>query len=192
MRASYHHGDLRVAATEAAFVQVEQAGADAVSLRGVARSVGVSHAAVYRHFDDKQALLGEVARMGFGQLTKTMGDARDRGDDARDSLIATARAYVRFALAHPGLYQVMFGPRYDGGRASPGLVAARRAAYQLVREQLHERDADAADLQTVRFWALLHGFSELVQVDRLGIADAAGADRFVPDLIAPVLDATIS
>jgi len=191
MRAQYHHGDLRIAAAEEAFLQVEQSGAESVSLRGVARGVGVSHAAVYRHFTNKRALLGEVARLGFVQLTTAVRRARERSPTPREGLIATARAYVRFALSHPGLYQVMFGPRLEGETDEPALISARRQAYAVVRDQLAAHNPDTADAQTIRVWALLHGFAELVQVDRLGIGGATGADRFIPELIGPILDADL-
>src|ERR1700739_2570029 len=100
-RTNYHHGDLRaVILTEAAHLVAEDGG-DGVSLRELARSAGVSHAAPAHHFIDRRGLFTALATQGFELLAKALVEAR--GD-----FTAAALAYVRFAIEHPGHYQVMF------------------------------------------------------------------------------------
>src|SRR5687768_2538693 len=114
---AYHHGDLRQALLDAALPLLRTGGPQALTLRAVARAAGVSQTAPYRHFTDRSALVGAVAEDGFRRLhaeliaavtspAKTLGKAPET---ARGGLQAVALAYVRFALAHPAEYRVMFG-----------------------------------------------------------------------------------
>jgi AcrR family transcriptional regulator len=156
-RPTYHHGDLRaVILTEAARLVAER-GADGVSLRELARSAGVSHAAPAHHFTDRRGLFTALATQGFELLTQALVDARGDFADA-------ALAYVRFAIAHPGHYQVMFNESLLD-TAEPELVAAEAAAgAELMRgvatlQDPHAR-ADPAAAQLAA-WSLVHGFSTL-------------------------------
>src|ERR1700709_1822981 len=93
----YHHGNLRTALLAAAERTVRERGAQALSLRELARDVGVSHGAPRRHFPDRQALLDALAEDGFARLGRELRTAVDAaGDDFEDRLRATARAYVEF------------------------------------------------------------------------------------------------
>lgn len=100
-RPNYHHGDLRAAILTEAARLVAERGADGVSLRELARSAGVSHAAPAHHFTDRRGLFTALATQGFQLLARALIDARGRFADA-------ALAYVGFALEHPGHYRVMF------------------------------------------------------------------------------------
>ena len=106
----YHHGDLRRALVDTALAMVTEEGAWNFPLREVARRAGVSHTASYNHFEDKAALLAEVAVLGFQSLRQTM-EAADRGHprSARQAFAGIAAAYVRFGLEHPAHYRLMFG-----------------------------------------------------------------------------------
>src|SRR6201998_2380703 len=119
-RTNYHHGDLRaVILTEAARLVAER-GADGVSLRELARSAGVSHAAPAHHFTDKRGVITALASEGFQLLTEALAEARGHFADA-------ALAYVRFAIEHPGHYQVMFNKSLLDA-ADTELAAAEAAA----------------------------------------------------------------
>jgi len=102
----YHHGDLRNALVDAAAEIAAEGDPDALTLRAVARRAGVSHAAAYRHFADKRALLQALALRGFAALGEAMAAA---GDGAEPTLADVAAAYVRFARSH----RVEFGLMYD-------------------------------------------------------------------------------
>src|SRR4051794_24052197 len=108
-KSTYHHGDLRSALLQTATDMVAKEGTGAVSLRDLAQRVGVTHAAPYRHFKDKDALFATLAEEGFRLLREAMILERDRaGYDALPRLIATGVGYVRFATSHPGHFKVMF------------------------------------------------------------------------------------
>lgn len=104
----YHHGDLRAALLDAADALLDQGGDGAVSLREAARMAGVSATAAYRHFADKEALLAALALRGFEAFGAAMAAAVAVGDVSPH--VARGRAYLRFALARPGRFRLMFGP----------------------------------------------------------------------------------
>src|SRR4051794_27635084 len=107
----YHHGDLQRALVDAAVALLAEGGAAAVTLREVARRAGVTHAAPYRHFADKAALLAAVAEEGFRALHDAVARAgAEAPDDPLARLAASGQAYLRFAMSHPAHYRVMFGP----------------------------------------------------------------------------------
>lgn len=105
----YHHGELRQALLDEAAGVVEREGVAALSLRDLARRLGVSHAAPAHHFVDKAALLVELARDGFERFAAAMEAAAAQGRDPVDRLRRAGEAYVRFAIEHPGRFRVMFG-----------------------------------------------------------------------------------
>jgi AcrR family transcriptional regulator len=156
-RDSYHHGDLRAAILAEAARLIAVNGADAVSLRQLAREAEVSHAAPAHHFTDRRGLFTALATEGFRMLASALTDARPHFVDA-------ALAYVRFAIEHPGHYAVMFDKSlYDD--TDPDLVSAQAAAgAELSRgvatlSDPHARaDPTGAELAA---WSLVHGFSML-------------------------------
>ncbi|MEI9923410.1 MAG: TetR/AcrR family transcriptional regulator [Bradyrhizobium sp.] len=105
----YHHGDLKSAVLLAAEKILERDGLQAVTLRAVARAVGVSHTAPKNHFGDLMGLLSELAAVGYLRFAGAIGEAIDSTPvDARDRLRAMGSAYVAFARAHPKLFLLMF------------------------------------------------------------------------------------
>src|SRR5919205_4393672 len=106
----YHHGNLRRALIDTALAMVTEEGAWNFTLREVARRAGVSHAAPYNHFEDKAALLAEVAALGFESLRQTLeAAARGRPRSARQAFAGIGAAYVRFGVEQPAHYRLMFG-----------------------------------------------------------------------------------
>ena len=156
-RPNYHHGDLRAVILAEAARLVAERGADGVSLRELARSAGVSHAAPAHHFTDRRGLFTALATQGFQLLAEALVDAR--GD-----FTAAALAYVRFAIEHPGHYHVMFNKSLLDA-LDPELAAAEAAAgAELSRGVATLRDPNAqADPAGARLaaWSLVHGFSML-------------------------------
>src|SRR3954453_9630673 len=105
----YHHGNLRSELLEQAEETLRERGAGELSLRELAREVGVSHAAPRRHFRDKQALLDALALEGFERLAHDLDAATEgAGGDYRDRLAAFAHAYVHFATDNAALLELMF------------------------------------------------------------------------------------
>ncbi len=124
----YHHGNLREALLQAAETALENGGAQKISLRGLSRLIGVSHTSPRRHFADKQALLDALAVRGFERFDETLaGATRPRGKDFKARLTGMARAYIRFALTHPALLELMFEAKYRPGAPREILEAAEKA-----------------------------------------------------------------
>src|SRR6185295_18921695 len=109
----YHHGDLRRALLQAALRTIQKQGVHALTLRAVGEELGVSRSALYRHFADKAALLTVVAREGFRMLRLELEGAWERAGKGRAGFDAMGEAYVRFAVAEPAHYRVMFGSGFD-------------------------------------------------------------------------------
>jgi AcrR family transcriptional regulator len=108
-RPAYHHGDLARALVDAAIEIVAERGVESLTLSEAARRVGVTHAAVYRHFADKRALLVAVADRGFARLSDVMDAATRSAPPApRDAFLHVGRAIIRFAVSEPVLYRVTF------------------------------------------------------------------------------------
>ncbi|WP_448662680.1 TetR/AcrR family transcriptional regulator [Sphingomonas sp. CJ20] len=133
------------------------------SLRSVARAAGVSAMAPYRHFADKDALLGAVAAHGFDELRDTLREA-DAAPDPRTALLAQGMAYVRFALGRPALFRLMFG-----GAAS-GPPPSEDTAYGVLARRMADLLPDDAQTGSMTCWATVHGLATLALDGRLGPA----------------------
>lgn len=107
---AYHHGNLRRALVEAALAAIRDGGAASVSLRALARDLGVSHAAPARHFASRDALFAAIAEQGYGALSDTVAAARDAGGAPLAVLQAMARAHLAWVAANPALYGAMRNP----------------------------------------------------------------------------------
>ena len=178
-RQNYHHGDLRRALVDAALRLVEAGDDGSPTLRSVAEAVGVSAAAPYRHFADREALLAAVLVRGFDELAETMNHERLAAGSPLEALAAAGEAYVRFAAGHPRLYRAMFGPECDK-TAHPELATAGQRALAVMRDAVTaccvagHVDAQSAGKVVLAGWSLMHGLASL-QAD--GLLDAAGGGK---------------
>ena len=178
MTRPYHHGNLRQALVQTAADLARERGPQGVVLREVARRTGVSHNAAYRHFTDRDQLLGEVAVDGMARLADHMRAATAEVDDpdpvvaARQRLSATGRAYVGFALAEPGFFAVAFAEAAHDLMAetigSQDPVAPSDAdPYALLNLALDDLvavgavTAERREGAEVACWAAVHGFAQL-------------------------------
>jgi AcrR family transcriptional regulator len=176
---------------DTARAHLDEHGLEGLTLREIARRAGVSHGAPLRHFTSLAALCSAVATQGFRQLYADIAEAMDSaGLDGRDRLCASGQAYVRFAVANPGAYSLMFRPdRCDP--TDPDLQAAGQAAFaQLLfavaeaQEAGWRADVDTADLSAV-VWAGVHGVAGLTILDALDRAvTPAGGDVDPAHLVA--------
>ena len=163
----YHHGDLRRALIEQALRIIQAEGVRGLTLRGVGETLGVSRTALYRHFADKNALLAEVAREGFRTFRLELIEAWERGGRGRQAFEDMGIAYVRFAVANPSHYRVMFGG-FVVVAADTALKQEAASAFQALVDAIvalqQQRLMRADDpLQLARFiWALVHGIAMLV------------------------------
>ncbi|WP_425860991.1 TetR/AcrR family transcriptional regulator [Arthrobacter sp. TWP1-1] len=133
----YHHGKLREALLARAMDFIEQAGVDGLSLRQLARDLGVSHAAPGKHFRDKQALLDALALEGFRSMnTQIVGAAQIIGD-YRSRFVRIAKAYIEFAIAHPLLLAVMHSTKHHSD-ASDDLRSIGEESIRVARVMIAE------------------------------------------------------
>lgn len=193
---AYQHGDLRRALIQAGLKLLSEGGVPALTLRAAAQLAGVSHAAPYRHFRDKDALLAAIAEEGFRMLTASMQREMEAvGSDAAARLRASAWGYVAFARAHPATFRTMFGNAPAGEECPPSLAAAGREAYGVLREQIAEgirrgrlRRGDPDEL-SLAAWSLVHGLSQLLIDRQLAhrAADEAAA-RALADRLVRLLE----
>ena len=160
----YHHGDLRAALVQAGLRLLADRTVDALSLREVARTVGVSATAVYRHFPNKEALLGALARDGLERLAAAQHIASDEAGGGRDGFAATGLAYVRFALDNPALFHMIFASPPPAAEAEP---AAESEAFAFLHANARgATPKDAGERETaitaIRAWSLVHGLAMLM------------------------------
>ena len=171
-RKPYHHGNLRETLLEAAVRLIAGVGPTAFTLREVARRAGVSHNAPYRHFRDRDDLMGAVAAQGFRELTQAMVEAAAQQTDPLNRLKHAGLAYVTFALRRPEHFTVMFDtPRSK--RQHPASVAAGAQAFNtlvgFVRDcQEAGRLPSEDSLQMALLaWSMVHGIAKLASTGRL-------------------------
>lgn len=165
-RSGYHHGNLREALVRAALDMIAQRGLAGLAIAEIARAVGVSPAAPYRHFRDRSALIAEVARRGFEGLATALEQAWGGGrPDPVTALERCARAHLAFAEREPAAYAAMFdnGPEPEDA----AVQQASNAAFAVLR-----RGADAASalvtgarppplMVALHVWSLTHGIASL-------------------------------
>lgn len=182
-----HHGDLRQALISAALDLIEDSDADEVTLRAVAGRAGVSSAAPYHHFADKNALLAAVARDGFESLSEVQLEVLARPGSAQDRLEQLVAEYVLFALRHPTHYRLMC-------RTPPSMVdGAEAAALREVELGTFGRLVEAVNAVNVRIaaqeaarrallgWAMAHGAIEVSQW-ALGLSPGLDPESFAVDV----------
>jgi AcrR family transcriptional regulator len=152
---TYHHGNLRREILDAALATIAESGPTALSLRDLARRVGVSHAAPAHHFGDKAGLLTAIATEGYELLGAALREAAPEG------FLAVGVAYIEFAITHPAHFTVMFEPGLFH-TDDPSLQAAQRAATELLygpaAAEYPERDTLRVGIAG---WSFAHGFASL-------------------------------
>ena len=162
---AYHHGNLREALVRAALDMIAERGIAGLAIAEIARAVGVSPAAPYRHFRDRNALIAEVARRGFENLAAALERAwADGRPDPVAALERCGAAHLAFAAQEPAAYAAMFDP---GAEPDPAVLQASNTAFAVLR-----RGADAACAQArgprppalmvaLHVWSLTHGIATL-------------------------------
>lgn len=182
-KAAYHHGDLPATLVRTAIQLLEESGETELSLRAVARRAGVSPAAPYRHYADREALISAVAAVGYRELAERLAAAHP-SPSSPEQLASVAIAYVQFALERPALFRIMFGEPCDRDNAER--VAATAAVAQYVRAIVERTfpESDAEALGTA-LWALVHGLAFLFLDGKLD----ASTPSVVAERIAAAIDA---
>ncbi len=185
----YHHGQLRTALLAQAERTVRERGVQDLSLRELARDVGVSHGAPRRHFPDRQALLDALAEAGFARLGAELRSAVDgAGEGFQARLRATAAAYVRFATRDAALLELMFAGKHR--EQSGALHEAADRAFSVMLELIEQGQADGIlepgqpERVGLVLFATIQGIAALLTA---GMVDAVQLDELVTDSIAHFL-----
>jgi AcrR family transcriptional regulator len=165
---TYHHGDLKNALIAAGIEILAQEGVHGLSLRQVALKAGVSHAAPYAHFADKQALIAAISTAGYQKVQERV--ERVLGEYANDPMQLLARTgweYVQFAVTEPAHFKITFSGVVEKEKDYPALVEAARKSFALLTEVVARCQAAGvlrpgpADLTAVSVWGAIHGFLTL-------------------------------
>jgi AcrR family transcriptional regulator len=166
---TYHHGDLKNALIEAGADILSKEGVSALSLRKVAQKAGVSHAAPYAHFADKQALIAAISTAGYQKLYEQIARAADqyRAEPLR-RFVEASWAYVQFALDEPDQFKVTLSGMIEKEQDYPAFVETAQQTFGLVVEVVEQCQQagilrpGVSDLTAVSVWALIHGFVTLL------------------------------
>lgn len=199
---AYHHGNLREELLIQGIAIVEKEGLGSLTMREIAKRVGVTQTAPLHHFDTKAGLLAAIAAQGFRMLFDHRIAALKEKREPRDRLMAVLMAFVEFALAHPALYQLMHGPEIpdktlfpelnDAATRSYGLLESSVADYLAEEGGAPERVRDA----TLAAWTVCQGLATVLtnpqntpryvlRKDPLGVSQRV-FDMFVGAMIPPV------
>lgn len=182
---AYHHGDLRQALVRAACQQVEQEGPDSLSLAQLARSLGVSQPAPYRHFADRDALLVAVATEGFRDFTQLLLAAMAGGSKA-EVLSRMGQAYVAFGTERAGTYRLMFASPILRDTRDRELRSVARGSFELLVSAVRDTSgARGSEQRALRIWVALHG---IVMLANQGLLRDGSPSVRLPELIEAVLD----
>jgi AcrR family transcriptional regulator len=165
-RSRYHHGDLHSALIDAGLRLLEARTADDLGLRELAREVGVSAAAIYRHFPDKGALMAALAHEGLERLAAAQRGATAAAGGEKAGFLGSGLAYVRFAVDNPALFRLIFSSaRSDDGldasieQVSPAMRGLRQDIERLMPPGM---SAAARKTAALHSWALVHGLAQLL------------------------------
>jgi AcrR family transcriptional regulator len=153
---------------------LEQEGLPALSLRSVARRAGVSHAAPYRHYKSREALLADVAVDGLVELRADIAQAAGRPGANAERVVHIGRAYMQFAARHSGLLRLIFGPDFPNRNALPELADATAAIGEEIGRALND---PAAGLTA---WAAIHGLAMLILDNIIDLGQRQGGLDVIP------------
>jgi AcrR family transcriptional regulator len=189
---SYHHKDLRRALVEQAALALAAGGSQAVSLRDLAREIGVSHSAPLRHFPTREALLAALAIQGFRQLTAAMERAVQDSASANlgTALQHAGTAYVVFAAAHPHLFRLMFTADRVDAASFPALLeageACKAALTNWVSQAVQAGDmvGSSPEMVGLACWAMVHGMAFLAIDGQVVLNSQADVQAVTANLLA--------
>ena len=166
---SYHHGDLKNALIKAGADILSKEGVSALTLRKVAQKAGVSHAAPYAHFADKQALIAAISTEGYKKLYEQIAQVAEKYQaDPLRRFVEASWAYVQFALDEPDQFKVTLSSMIEKEQDYPAFVEIAKQTFNLVVDIVERCQQagilrqGAADLTAVSVWALIHGFVTLL------------------------------
>jgi AcrR family transcriptional regulator len=166
---SYHHGNLKEALISSGLEILSEKGIVGLSLRNVAKRVGVSHTAPYNHFSDKQALLAAISTAGHEQLYQKLVIAFEESKySSTDIMSQIAWSYLEFALANPSMFKLMFSGALEEERAHPEYVETSMKNILLLEEAIifcqnkGQLKEGKVEIIAIKLWSSVHGFTNLI------------------------------
>lgn len=191
-KTTYHHEELKTVLLEKAELLLEEHGLGVLSLRRIAREAGVSHAAPYRHFKNKMALISELARVGYLRILNSMNQVLEKyPDDPAKQFKVVGMIYVKMAVNNPEMANLMFGTtlsEYPEGLHNVEAVKAYSLLEKIIENGQKAgvfRKSDKSNF-TLTVWSLVHGLAMLIIGGR--IADITNIDKPMDVLVSEVLD----
>lgn len=174
---TYHHGDLKSSLKKAALRLVREKGARGFSLNEASRMAGVTVAAPYRHFADKDALLAEIACDGCEMMARELGEAAGAVEGTREQMLEAGMAYLRFSANHADYFAVIFSAGLDK-KLYPHVEQAAQKAFGVIWKLAHEAEEspELAVRRAVSAWALAHGLATLTADGALSTAMEGGPE----------------
>ncbi|CAH0990471.1 hypothetical protein SIN8267_00563 [Sinobacterium norvegicum] len=195
---TYHHGNLRESLINLGIAHLDEKGAENISLRALAREIGVSQTAPYRHFEDKNQLLSAIAINGFDIMAHSISDAiTDLDDQPPKYLKAMARSYILFSLENTEVFKLMFGPILGDRKSYPELLAAGQRSFKLIEKSLQTGvDTGIFSIEDITItansvWASIHGVASLMQ-DRFDRFPDASGDKQIDSMFDILLNGICS
>ncbi|MBU2604342.1 MAG: WHG domain-containing protein [Alphaproteobacteria bacterium] len=181
-KGGYHHGDLRVALIATGLKKLEESSAESLSLREIAREIGVSATAIYRHFPDRDSLLSALAAEGLAQLAREQKAAGKAG--GKEGFTEMGRAYVRFAMNNPALFRLIYSSL--PAAADLNCVNPEDSPGWLLRQSIANlAGPKASDAQrkagVLRAWALVHGLAMLILSGQIAPKDI---DQLINEVVS--------
>lgn len=191
---AYHHGDLKNALFDAALSILVKEGVGSLTLREVARQAKVSHAAPYRHFKDKEALLAAISEEGFRRLSEYMlAEIKKYPDDFRKQFEASGVGYVRFAKENPEYIKLMFGNYISCRDEFPSLTETGRFSFMILVDTIRRcqennimKKGDPLEI-AVSAWSLTHGLSLLLIDGHLASLHLFKSDKELYEVVGSIL-----
>ena len=195
---NYHHGDLKVALIHAANTLLKEKGIEALSLRTLASTVGVSHMAPYAHFKNKTELFQSIAASGFNTLAKRQ-EAINHNQSAAQLILDYGTQYIEFAIDNAPLYRLMLsqtqvtGPQQDvtaSGHMSDELQTASKRSYSVLVNAFAQicENKDTQKIRAQGAWALVHGIASLLIDGHLTIPSGMSIKSFLATASIQVAD----
>jgi AcrR family transcriptional regulator len=167
MAARRKHDNLREACIQEALAIIETDGVEALSLREIARRLGVSHQAPYKHFPSRDHVLAEIVSRAYQSFAVHL-DARARDDDPMRDLQAMGEAYFAYAMTHPLQYRLMFGTPLPDPTQHPAMLTNARHAFALLTDAVVRVHAQRgtppqdADMDAMFIWSTVHGMATIL------------------------------
>lgn len=193
-KTNYHHGDLKKSIFKSCHKLLQKSKPQDISLRTVADMAGVSHTAIYRHFKDKDELLKVMASYGFDRLARSQKKAFDKAPNPKRGFVLLGLAYIKFALANPNYYRLMFQTKTENPshelrrsqiRSYSVLVSSCKTYLDYKNKKTNHRE------YAVMAWSLVHGYSNLLIETDFPKSEASSLKKPVLRLAEDILNQAI-